>query len=65
MTKDEVLAGLQSGRALRCDRRDEPLLPWLLELADQGVVTKEFRDYPEQQYSFLEFRWAGLQEQAK
>lgn len=54
MTKEEILKGLQQGRKLRCDRKDEPLLPWLLEhpsIANGGVIQVE------DQYSYIEFWW--------
>ena len=48
MSKQEILEGLKSGRKLRFmlfmllrDRRDEPLLPWLLShpnIANSGIV---------------------------
>lgn len=41
MTKEEVLNGLKNGRKLICDRRDDPLLPWLLahpNIENSGVV---------------------------
>ena len=34
MTKEEILSGLKSGKSLVCDRKDEPLLPWLLNHPD-------------------------------
>lgn len=55
MTKEEVLDGLNAGRVLRCDRRDEPLLPWLLELCDDGVLECELVELDEQS-SVMEFR---------
>lgn len=54
MTKEEVLAGLKQGRRLRCDRRDEPLLPWLLShpnIDNSGVVQAS------SQSSYIEFWW--------
>lgn len=54
MTKEEVLEGLKKGRHLRCDRKDEPLLPWLLKhpnIENSGVVQVE------DQYSYIEFWW--------
>jgi len=54
MTEEEILAGLKSGRHLRCDRTDEPLLPWLLahpNIANSGIVQAE------EQYSYIEFWW--------
>jgi hypothetical protein len=57
MTKEEAMAGLEAGRVLRCDRRDEPLLPWLLELSAKGIITNELVEVDEQ-YSYLEFKIA-------
>lgn len=51
MTKEEVLAGLRAGRTLRCDRRDEPLLPWLL---DHPEIKNTFVQASDQ-YSYIEF----------
>ena len=54
MTKDEILEGLQSGRKLRCDRRDDPLLPWLLDhpnITNGGIVQAD------EQSSYIEFSW--------
>lgn len=59
MTKDEILLGFKAGRRLRCDRRDEPLLPWLLEhpnIGNTGIVQVE------DQYSYIEFFWKGNDE---
>jgi hypothetical protein len=54
MTKEEVLEGLQSGRTLRVDRKDEPLLDWLLDHPDiEGHFVQA-----DDQYSYIEFRWA-------
>jgi hypothetical protein len=54
MSTDEILKGLKSGRKLRCDRKDEPLLPWLLahpQIENSGVVQLD------QQLSYIEFWW--------
>jgi hypothetical protein len=56
MEKEEILQGLKSGRKLRCDRRDEPLLPWLLDhpnIANSGIVQVD------DQSSYIEFSWRG------
>jgi hypothetical protein len=53
MSKDEILAGLRSGRKLRCDRKDEPLLPWLLDHPD---IDNKFVQADEQS-SYIEFSW--------
>lgn len=57
MSKDEVIAGLRSGRKLRCDRKDEPLLPWLL--GHPEVTSKLVQ--ADDQYSYIEFSWGGSQ----
>ena len=59
MTKEEVLSGLKAGRRLRCDRKDEPLLPWLLELCEKGELNARFIEHDEQS-SCIEFTWAGV-----
>ena len=54
MTKEQVIAGLRAGRKLRCDRKDEPLLPWLLshpDIENGGIVQHS------DQYSYIEFWW--------
>ena len=54
MDKAEVLVGLKAGRKLRCDRCDEPLLPWLLShpnIENGGIVEID------EQSSYIEFRW--------
>jgi hypothetical protein len=53
VSKDEILKGLQAGRKLRCDRKDEPLLPWLLGHPDIG---NKFIQHDEQS-SCIEFWW--------
>lgn len=53
MTKEQVLAGLKAGRTLCCDRKDEPLLPWLLSHPN---IENEFVQLDEQS-SVLKFRW--------
>ena len=55
MTKKDILDGLRSGRKLRCDRKDEPLLPWLLDHPDIDNTFVQVDD----QYSYIEFRWKG------
>jgi len=58
MSKDEILAGLKAGRKLRVDRKDEPLLPWLLDhpnITNSGIVQAD------DQYSYIEFRWKESQ----
>ncbi len=53
MSKDEVLNGLKAGRKLRCDRKDEPLLPWLLSHPN---IHNHFVQ-ADDQYSYIEFSW--------
>jgi hypothetical protein len=54
MSKDEVLRGLQVGRKLVCDRKDEPLLPWLLSHPDiENSGVRQLDD----QSSIIEFWW--------
>lgn len=53
MTKEDILEGLQSGRKLRCDRKDDPLLSWLL---DHPQIENRLVQSDEQ-YSFIEFWW--------
>lgn len=55
MTKEEVIRGLRAGRKLRCDSRDEPLLPWLL---DHPQIDSKFVQADEQS-SYVEFWWKG------
>lgn len=54
MNRKEVLAGLKAGRKLRCDRKDEPLLPWLL--SHPNIESKLV--HVEDQYSYIEFSWS-------
>jgi hypothetical protein len=54
MTKEEVLTGLIAGKHLRCDRRDESLLPWLLDhpnITNSGIIQVD------DQSSYIEFWW--------
>lgn len=53
MTKEEVLKGLKAGKKLRCDRKDEPLLPWLLGHPDINNRLVQADD----QYSYIVFWW--------
>jgi hypothetical protein len=53
MTKADVIDGLKSGKKLRCDRKDEPLLPWLLDHPD---IDNKFVQADEQS-SYIEFWW--------
>lgn len=55
MTKDDVLSGLKSGRKLRCDRKDELLLPWLLSHPE---IESRFAQESDQS-SYIEFSWVG------
>lgn len=52
----QILAGLKAGKTLCCDRRDEPLLPWLLDhpdIANSGIVQVS------DQSSHIKFWWKG------
>ena len=54
MTKEEIEIGLKTGHILRCDRKDEPLLPWLLShpsIENSSVIQAD------DQSSYIEFRW--------
>ena len=53
MTKREVLDGLKADRKLRCDRKDESLLPWLLAHPLIGNRLVQCGD----QDSYVEFWW--------
>lgn len=53
MEMNDIVTGLKSGRKLRCDRKDEPLLPELLghpDIANRFVQADD-------QYSYIEFWW--------
>jgi hypothetical protein len=56
MTKEEAILGLKAGKKLRCDRRDDPLLPWLLE--DPAICNSGVQQVDDQ-YSYIEFWWRG------
>jgi hypothetical protein len=49
--------GFRAGRTLIVYRRDDPLLPWLLEQAHAGVLSQEYVEYDEQS-SAMKFRLA-------
>ena len=56
MTQEQIVEGLKAGRRLRCDRKDAPLLPWLLahpDIENSGIVDDPHDD----QHSFIEFWW--------
>jgi len=56
VTKEQVLINLQAGKVLCCVRRDDPLLPWLLEhpcIENSGVIQVD------DQSSCIKFRWRG------
>jgi hypothetical protein len=55
-TKEEIIAGLQAGRALMLDRRDAPELEDLLELERQGLVTQRLIEI-DHQSSVVMWRW--------
>lgn len=61
MIKDELMVGLKRGRKLRCDRKDEPLLPWLLE---HPSIENKFVQADDQS-SYIEFWWNGTKEITK
>lgn len=58
MTQDELLSGLKEGKVCVVDRRDFPLLPYLLELERDGKVKSAVIIYDEQS-SALRFWWAS------
>jgi len=53
----EVIRGLQAGKTLWIDRKDSPVLPIVMALESEGLVTTELLDYKEEQYSVLKVRW--------
>lgn len=55
-TKAEILAGLKAGRSLIVDRKDCPLLPWLMEMSDRNLVKRELVTFDEQSTAYR-FRW--------
>lgn len=57
MTRQQAMVGFKAGRTLVIDRRDAPLLPWLLRQVDAGVLTMEFIEYDEQS-SAMKFQLA-------
>lgn len=62
MTKAQILEGLQAGRKLRCDWRDDPLLSWLLkhsQVSNSGIVQVS------DQYSYIEFSWRESAEEKR
>lgn len=55
MNHAEIIDGLKAGKRLRCDRRDEPMLPWLLShpnIKNSGIVQAD------EQSSYIEFWWS-------
>jgi hypothetical protein len=48
LTKEQMIAGLKSGKTLVVDRRDAPELPELLEMERAGLVESRFVEYDEQ-----------------
>lgn len=40
--KDGIKAGLNEGRTLNIDKRDNQYLPWLLEETEKGILIKTF-----------------------
>lgn len=61
MTREEVVAGLRAGRTLVIERRDSPVLPIVMDLEREGLVTTELRQHDEQS-SDLKVVWAGDRE---
>lgn len=61
MTKEQIEAGLKAGRKLRCDRKDEPLLPWLLDHPNIANRRIQIDD----QSSCIEFWWKAGKEGEK
>lgn len=58
-TKEQIIAGLKSGRIMVQDRRDAPEYADLLELEAQGLVTQELIEIDEQS-SIVRWRWKEL-----
>ena len=58
MTKNEMIAGLKSGRSLMLDRLDAPEFNDLLELQALGLVTSELIEFNDQS-SALRWRWVN------
>ena len=50
-----------AGRKLRCDRKDEPLLAWLL---GHPNISNRFVQ-ADDQYSYIEFEWMGERQEGK
>jgi hypothetical protein len=61
VSKEKILAGLKAGNKLRCDRKDEPLLPWLLDHPHMDNKLVQAID----QYSYIEFWWKNSPEKEK
>lgn len=57
MTPEQAMDGFRAGRTLIVYRRDDPLLPWLLEQVRAGVLSQEYVEYDEQS-SAMKFRLA-------
>lgn len=53
LTQEEILIGLKAGRKLRCDRKDDPMLPWLL--AHPNIENRLIQ--MDEQSSCLQFSW--------
>lgn len=56
LTKDQIIAGLKTGRSLMVDRKDAPELEDLLQLEKEGLVTSKLITFDEQS-SALKFTW--------
>lgn len=57
ISRDEVLAGVQAGRTLVIQRKDDPNLPMLMEMQEEGLIVSELKQLDEQS-SILKFRSA-------
>lgn len=57
-TKEQILAGLRSGKVFVMDRIDAPELDDLLELEKQGLVTQEYHEVDDQ-HAVVKWRWKG------
>ncbi len=54
--QEEILAGLKSGRTLIVQRKDDPNLPFLMELHSQGLINMEMVDI-DSQSSCMRITW--------
>lgn len=56
MREQEILEGLQSGRTLNVQRKDDPNLPFILKLQEEGKVTIKIVQL-EEQSSVMKVKW--------